>query len=526
MSTWNALVGGVARDTAAERENRHCIRVARKQRGLLALPSAGELRLPAALAAIGARFTGKEEDVEVGLTYFGARYYAAALGRWISPDPLAVHAPGEADLNLYAYVHGRVLAAVDPDGLDDTSKDPPNAQVLQETHIVGHVDTPMSAPDGNKWNPYSPEGRAGAAVFGEAPRPPGVDLVSAAGHAFADATCGALGGCGAANAPSVSDVPVNSLTTPQIALNLTITYAVPKVLGGLGGKILATEARAAAVASRLPAVAERALPVLGEVAGKSCFAAGTLVHAEDGLRPIEDVQVGDLVWSEDVATGELALRRVVQTVVTPGQPILEIVFDDGQGHEEPVRVTFEHPFWTHRGWIGARYLRPVDDVMQRSGAWSRIVASRDVGMRVSVYNFEVEEFHTYFVGRQGVWVHNTGECFKNLEAARRLAAKVPGEFKCFGKCMDFAAHLRGAMMKAKVGGTLVRIERQGFGIGDFSGSGTFVGNSVHEAIRVGDVVFDNLNPGGVAYGAWRNALRFMHQPSVPIPDEFIAPTQF
>jgi hypothetical protein len=31
---------------------------------------------------------------------------------------LAVHAPGEADLNLYAYVHGRVYVAVDPDGLD------------------------------------------------------------------------------------------------------------------------------------------------------------------------------------------------------------------------------------------------------------------------------------------------------------------------------------------------------------------------------------------------------------------------
>ena len=54
------------------------------------------------------RFTGNEDDVEVGLTAFAKRYYAPALGRWASPDPLAVHAPGEADLNLYAYVHGRV----------------------------------------------------------------------------------------------------------------------------------------------------------------------------------------------------------------------------------------------------------------------------------------------------------------------------------------------------------------------------------------------------------------------------------
>ncbi len=63
-------------------------------------------------------FTGKEEDVEVGLTYFGKRFLSPQLGRWVSADPLAVHAPGEADLNLYAYVSGAVLKSVDPVGLD------------------------------------------------------------------------------------------------------------------------------------------------------------------------------------------------------------------------------------------------------------------------------------------------------------------------------------------------------------------------------------------------------------------------
>jgi RHS repeat-associated protein len=66
------------------------------------------------------RFTGKEEDIEVGLTYFGARYYAPGLGRFVSPDPLAVHGLG-ADLNVYAYVSGALLSAVDPLGLEDTA---------------------------------------------------------------------------------------------------------------------------------------------------------------------------------------------------------------------------------------------------------------------------------------------------------------------------------------------------------------------------------------------------------------------
>jgi hypothetical protein len=36
----------------------------------------------------------------------------------VSPDPLAVHAAGKADFNLYAYVSGAVLKSVDPVGLE------------------------------------------------------------------------------------------------------------------------------------------------------------------------------------------------------------------------------------------------------------------------------------------------------------------------------------------------------------------------------------------------------------------------
>jgi RHS repeat-associated protein len=64
------------------------------------------------------RFTGKEDDIEVGLTYFGERYYAPALGRWTTADPLALHGLG-ADLNLYAYVHAQYLSATDALGLTD-----------------------------------------------------------------------------------------------------------------------------------------------------------------------------------------------------------------------------------------------------------------------------------------------------------------------------------------------------------------------------------------------------------------------
>jgi len=63
------------------------------------------------------RFTGKEEDVEVGLQYFGKRFLSPYLSRWISADPMTVHAPSKSDWNLYAYVSGAVLKSVDPLGL-------------------------------------------------------------------------------------------------------------------------------------------------------------------------------------------------------------------------------------------------------------------------------------------------------------------------------------------------------------------------------------------------------------------------
>lgn len=43
------------------------------------------------------RYVGKEKDLESGLYYYGARYYAAWTCRFISCDPLSVKFPRMAD---------------------------------------------------------------------------------------------------------------------------------------------------------------------------------------------------------------------------------------------------------------------------------------------------------------------------------------------------------------------------------------------------------------------------------------------
>jgi RHS repeat-associated protein len=61
------------------------------------------------------RYTGKERDEESGLYYYGARYYAAWLGRWMSADPIGL----AGGTNFYAYCRGDPVSKRDPSGTQD-----------------------------------------------------------------------------------------------------------------------------------------------------------------------------------------------------------------------------------------------------------------------------------------------------------------------------------------------------------------------------------------------------------------------
>jgi RHS repeat-associated protein len=58
-------------------------------------------------------FTGKERDAETGWDYFGARYYDAGIGKWLSVDPLS-HI--YSSYSSYNYVLNNPLNMKDPDG--------------------------------------------------------------------------------------------------------------------------------------------------------------------------------------------------------------------------------------------------------------------------------------------------------------------------------------------------------------------------------------------------------------------------
>jgi RHS repeat-associated protein len=72
-------------------------------------------------------YSGKEHD-KTGFSYFGARYYEAAIGQWLSPDPIQSRLQGSPDtfglvlsksLSSYVYASGNPLRFMDPDGQQD-----------------------------------------------------------------------------------------------------------------------------------------------------------------------------------------------------------------------------------------------------------------------------------------------------------------------------------------------------------------------------------------------------------------------
>uniref|UniRef100_UPI001F59CC22 RHS repeat-associated core domain-containing protein n=1 Tax=unclassified Pseudomonas TaxID=196821 RepID=UPI001F59CC22 len=80
------------------------------------------------------RYSGKEMDVS-GLYYYGARYYAPWLQRWVSADPA-----GDVDgLNLYGFVGNNPILFIDNDG---TQKDTPSndkKDILDYTKVLDNL---------------------------------------------------------------------------------------------------------------------------------------------------------------------------------------------------------------------------------------------------------------------------------------------------------------------------------------------------------------------------------------------------
>ena len=139
-------------------------------------------------------------------------------------------------------------------------------------------------------------------------------------------------------------------------------------------------------------------------ASSQCFVAGTLVLTSEGNKPIEEIQAGDLVYSTDPETGESEYKEVVQTFENETEELVHISVADDE-----IVTTPKHPFYVlHKGWTSAIDLRAGDILVLSNGEYVIVekVQHEILESPVKVYNFEVQDFHTYYVGENSVLVHN------------------------------------------------------------------------------------------------------------------------
>lgn len=145
--------------------------------------------------------------------------------------------------------------------------------------------------------------------------------------------------------------------------------------------------------------------ITGAVSSPYCFVAGTTVLTAAGAAAIETIQAGDMVWAWDEETGDVALKPVVETYVNETDELVHIHVND-----EEIVCTPAHPFYSPiKGWTDAVHLRAGDILVLVNGEYVVVekVQHEILESPIMVYNFQVEDYHTYYVSDAGVLVHNT-----------------------------------------------------------------------------------------------------------------------
>jgi hypothetical protein len=146
--------------------------------------------------------------------------------------------------------------------------------------------------------------------------------------------------------------------------------------------------------------------------GGMCFVEGTAVLAASGAVAIEAIAIGDLVYAYDDQTGDVALKEVVQLFRNETYELTTVRTSDGQ----EIISTPTHPYYTiNRGWLKASELRAGDKLLGVNGqeVIVEFVQHELFENKIAVYNFEVKDYHTYFVAesvnaplQEFVLVHN------------------------------------------------------------------------------------------------------------------------
>ena len=140
-----------------------------------------------------------------------------------------------------------------------------------------------------------------------------------------------------------------------------------------------------------------------------CFIAGTLVLTSLGNKKIEDIEIGDEVWAYDEETGEKKLKKVVDLLRNKTKKWVHLLFEFENGTIEEIVCTEGHPFYVNNlGWIKSIDLLENDSVLMYNDNVASVIGKEieELDEEQITYNFEVEDYHTYYIGDNYILVHN------------------------------------------------------------------------------------------------------------------------
>ncbi|MBG9795002.1 hypothetical protein ABD76_22045 [Paenibacillus dendritiformis] len=290
------------------------------------------------------RYAGEYWDAATELQYLRARWYDPGIGRFLTEDTYEGEINNPLSFNLYTYVYNNPLIYSDPTG--------------------------------NFVYPISPAATCAA------------DMANCKTYLEAQAEAGKTIAVEGAKLLLLDDI--NTLISSEASFGEKALAAASLTPFGKAFKIIKAESK------------------IGKLLLKcNCFTAGTKVLTDGGEKNIEDIEVGDRVLAKDenYPNGELAYKEVTALFRNQRDDIIKLHVG-----KQIIETTDNHPFWVEgKGWVFADELQVGDKLQKADGSNLTIDKVEFVKLDepVTVYNFTVADYHTYYVTDIGIWVHNT-----------------------------------------------------------------------------------------------------------------------
>ncbi len=137
-------------------------------------------------------------------------------------------------------------------------------------------------------------------------------------------------------------------------------------------------------------------------AAGECLVAGTPILTERGLRPVESLQVGDRVLSQDQDSGQREYRAVLYPTTRPATPTFLIQLDN-----ETIRASGGHLFWVRgQGWTKTRSLQ-AGMSLRTAEEYATPIRQIATGEPVPLFNLVVDQNANYFIGTSAVLSHDS-----------------------------------------------------------------------------------------------------------------------